>query len=33
MNDRLFESFCVMIDNLPVKAVMRAVMAQCHMIQ
>ncbi len=33
MNDRLFESFCVMIDNLPVKAVMRAAMVQCYMIQ
>jgi phage pi2 protein 07 len=33
MNDRLFESFCVMMDNLPVKAVMRAAMVQCHMIE
>lgn len=33
MNDRLFESFCVMIDGLPVRAVTRAAMVQCHMIE
>jgi hypothetical protein len=33
MNDHLFESFCVMIDGLPIKAVMRAAMVQCHMLE
>jgi len=33
MNDRLFESFCVMIDGLPIEAVIRAAKAQCGMIE
>jgi hypothetical protein len=33
MNERLFESFCAMIDGLPVRAVLRATKVQCRMIE